>query len=144
MVLTRALVTSLLLGLLLAGSPAGAAEPDPFNGRLLPVEIVMAFRKQIDLTSQQNKQLGAMVVELQQNIAGKQWEMQSGFTDLLEVLDKNPVDEARAVELAKHAIDIENQIKVEQLRLLIRLRNILTDKQIEFLRAQLAAGWKKE
>jgi len=123
---------------------AAAADPDPFGGRLLPVELVMAFRKQIDLTNEQNKKIGALVVELQQSVAGKQWEMQTTFTDLLERLDQNPVDEAAALDLAKHAIDVENQIKIEQMRMLIRLRNLLTDSQVAFLRARLAAGWKKE
>jgi Spy/CpxP family protein refolding chaperone len=144
MVLTRAYIAGLLLILLLAAVPAGAAEPDPFGGRLLPIELVMAFRRQIDLTAEQNKRLGAMVVELQQNVAGKQWEMQSAFADLLELLDQNPVDEPRALDLAKRAIDIENTIKVEQIRMLIRVRNMLTDAQVEFLRGRLAAGWKKE
>ena len=144
MVLIRGYIVALLLCSLLFASPAGAAEPDPFGGRLLPIELVMAFRKQIDLTAEQNKRMGAMVVELQQNVAGKQWEMQSAFTDLLELLDQNPVDEARALDLAKHAVDIENTIKVEQIRMLIRVRNMLTDTQVEFLRGRLAAGWKKE
>jgi len=144
MVLTRAYITGLLLISLLAANPADAAEADPFGGRLLPIELVMAFRKQIDLTAEQNKRMGAMVVELQQNIAGKQWEMQSAFTDLLELLDQNPVDEPRALDLAKRAVDIENSIKVEQIRMLIRVRNMLTDTQVEFLRGRLAAGWKKE
>lgn len=133
-----------LLAALFAATPAAAADPDPFGGRLLPIELVMAFRKQIDLTADQNRRMGALVVDLQQNVAGKQWEMQSTFTDLLEALDQNPIEEQRALDLAKHAIDVENQIKVEQLRMLIRLRNILTDSQVEFLRARLAAGWKKE
>jgi hypothetical protein len=123
--------------------PAAAAEPDPFGGRLLPIELVMAFRKQIDLTSEQNKRLGELVVELQQSVAGKQWEMQTTFADLLEQLDQNPIAEQRALDLARHAIDVENQIKVEQLRMLVRVRNMLTDSQVEFLRARLAAGWKK-
>lgn len=133
-----------LVAAMLAAVPAGAAEPDPFGGRLLPIELVMAFRKQIDLTADQNRKMGALVVELQQNVAGKQWEMQSTFTDLIDALDQNPIEEQRTLDLAKHAIDVENQIKVEQLRMLIRLRNILTDTQVEFLRGRLAAGWKKE
>jgi Spy/CpxP family protein refolding chaperone len=137
-------VAATLVGCLLVTSPALAADPDPFGGRLLPIELVMAFRKQIDLTPEQNKRIGALVVELQQNVAGKQWEMQTAFTDLLEQLDQKPIDEQRALDLTKRAVDIENQIKVEQLRMLIRVRNMLTDTQVEFLRARLAAGWKKE
>jgi Spy/CpxP family protein refolding chaperone len=144
MVLTRRFIAMIALLAALAALPASAVEADPFGGRLLPIELVMAFKKQIDFTADQNKQMGALVVELQQNVAGKQWEMQTTFVDLLEALDQNPIEEQRALDLAKHAIDVENQIKVEQLRMLIRLRSILTDSQVEYLRGRLAAGWKKE
>ncbi len=144
MVLTRSWITTVALLVSLAAMPVGAADPDPFGGRLLPIELVMAFKKQIDFTAEQNKKMGALVVELQRNVAGKQWEMQTTFADLLEALDQNPIEEQRTLDLAKHAIDVENQIKVEQLRMLIRLRSILTDSQVEYLRGRLAAGWKKE
>ncbi len=142
------LFRSLLIGATFAISatsfPAVAAEPDPFGGRLLPIEIVMAFRKEIDLTKAQSDRIGALVVELQQGVAGKQWQMQSTYLDLLEALDQPQVDESRALELASRAIDTENEIKIEQMRLLIRLRNLLTDTQVQFLRARLAEGWTKE
>ena len=144
MVLTRISIAMVALVASLGALPAGAADPDPFGGRLLPIELVMAFKKQIDFTADQNKKMGELVVDLQQNVAGKQWEMQTTFADLLEALDQNPIDEQHALDLAKHAIDVENQIKVEQLRMLIRLRSILTDSQITYLRGRLAAGWKKD
>jgi len=34
-------------------------------------------------------------------------------------------------------------IKVEQVRLLIRLRNLLTAEQVEFLRKKLDEGWSE-
>jgi glutamine synthetase len=108
MVLTRRFIAMIALLAALAALPASAAEADPFGGRLLPIELVMAFKKQIDFTADQNKQMGALVVELQQNVAGKQWEMQTTFVDLLEALDQNPIEEQRALDLAKHAIDVEN------------------------------------
>jgi len=125
------------------GVDASAADADPFDGRLLPVEIVMAFRNQIDLTDEQNAKIGALVVELQQGIAGKQWQMQTAYFALIEVLDQEHLDEQRALDLAKQAIDTENEIKLEQLRLLIRMRNLLTKDQVGFLRKRLEDGWKK-
>lgn len=115
---------------------AGAEEADPFDGRLLPLELVMAHRKEIDLTSGQNKQIGALVVEMQKAVADKQWQMQSAYFDLMAVLDEPQVDEAQALELARQAVDTENEIKIEQMRLLIRLRNLLTAEQIATLRSK--------
>jgi Spy/CpxP family protein refolding chaperone len=148
MVITRFVSSSLAVVLTFtlgfASAQTAAADADPFDGRLLPVELVMAFRTKIDLTEEQNAKIGALVVELQQGIAGKQWKMQTAYFDLIEVLDQPRLDEQRALDLAKQAIDTENEIKLEQLRLLIRLRNLLTNEQVAFLRQRLAEGWKKE
>jgi Spy/CpxP family protein refolding chaperone len=118
-----------------------ANEPDPFNKRLLRVELVMSFRKEINLTKQQSDDLGKLVVQMQQSVAQKQWEMQSDYFALIEALDKSRIDEDEALSLVKSAVDAENAIKVEQIRLLIRLRNLLSADQIQFLRDQLDNGW---
>ena len=120
-----------------------AQEEDPFDGRLLSLELIMAHRTEIGLTSAQNKQIGELVVEVQQAVAGQRWEMQSAYFELMEVLDEQEIDEDRAIALAKKAVDTENEIKLEQMRLLIRLRNLLTPEQfatLQALRIQQASG----
>ena len=118
-----------------------ADEPDPFHKRLLPVELVMSYRKEIELSQQQSDELGKLVVQMQQSVAQKQWEMQSDYFALIEALDQTRIDEEEAIALVQSAIAAENAIKVEQVRLLVRLRNLLSPQQIEFLRRQLDNGW---
>ncbi|NJN51522.1 MAG: hypothetical protein HC809_06835 [Gammaproteobacteria bacterium] len=142
--LTRIFAAIAVAAAMLCVTPAFAAEPDPFGGRLLPIEVVMAFRKEIDLSKAQSDQIGALVVDLQQGIAGKQWAMQSTYFELIEALDAAPVDESRTLALVKRAVDTENEIKLEQVRMLIRLRNLLTEPQVQFLRQRLAEGWTKD
>jgi Spy/CpxP family protein refolding chaperone len=115
---------------------ATAAEEDPFDGRLLPLELVMAHRKDIGLTRDQSTRIGELVVAMQKAVADKQWRMQSAYFDLMALLDEPAIDEAAALALAKQAVDTENEIKLEQMRLLIRLRNLLTADQITLLRAR--------
>ncbi|MEQ8857608.1 MAG: hypothetical protein RIC56_03085 [Pseudomonadales bacterium] len=138
-----ALLAALLTGTLSGGAWAAPGEDDPFDGRLLPVELIMAFRRQIDLTPEQNATIGELVVELQQEVAAKQWRMQSAYFDLIEVLDQPRIDEQRALDLVRQAVDTENEIKVAQVRLLIRLRNLLEPEQVTFLRGRLESGWSK-
>lgn len=130
-----------LLASLAASINLHAEEPGPFNKRLLPVELVMSFRNEIDLSAAQNDQIGKLVVQVQQSVAEKQWQMQSDYFALVKALDKTKIDEDVAIKLARSAVDAENAIKIEQIRLLIRLRNLLTPAQVDFLRQQLDEGW---
>lgn len=140
------LIWSALLALLVSLPLAAFAdeeEEDPFEGRLFAPELIMANRNAIGLTSEQNRQIGELVVAVQQAVAGRTWEMQSAYFELMEVLDEPVVDEDRAISLAKQAVDSETEIKLEQMRLLIRLRNLLTPEQVAVLhakRAEMAGG----
>lgn len=139
MVATRRLIGCVLVCCWLVAflpDTAAAAEEDPFDGRLLPLELVMAHRKDIGLTRDQSTRIGELVVAMQKAVADKQWRMQSAYFDLMALLDEPGIDEAAALALAKQAVDTENEIKLEQMRLLIRLRNLLTADQITLLRAR--------
>ena len=140
MVVVRVLLAGMLV-ILLAIAPICAIaeeEEDPFDGRLLSLELVMAHRNEIGLTKAQNDEIGALVVAVQQAVAGKSWDMQSAYFELMEVLDEAQIDEDRAIALAKQAVATENEIKLEQMRLLIRLRNLLTPDQVAVLQARRA------
>ena len=81
----------LMIGVVGYSQPLLAEEPDPFEGRLLPLELVMSFRKDIDLTREQTKVIGELVVDLQKSVAEKQWEMQAVYFDVIEELDNKNI-----------------------------------------------------
>ncbi|MEM8769332.1 MAG: hypothetical protein AAGE43_17975 [Pseudomonadota bacterium] len=128
----------IVLATLPLGAVAEEKDEDPFDGRLFAPELIMANRNAIGLTGEQNKEIGKLVVAVQQAVAGRTWEMQSAYFELMEVLDEPMVDEERAIALAKQAVDTENEIKLEQMRLLIRLRNLLTPEQVAILQEKRA------
>ena len=135
------LTLALVLATLTVSPQVVADEPDPFEGRLLPLELVMSFRKEIDLTKEQNREIGQLVVELQKSVAEKQWQMQSAYFDLIEALDEEKIDEEHTIGLVDTAVGTENEIKLEQIRFLIRIRNMLDENQIAFLREKIEEGW---
>ena len=114
------------------------AEEDPFDGRLIPVELIMEQRKAVGISREQHSQIGKLVVEVQKSVAEKQWQLQEAYFGLLAALDEETIDEKTAVDLAARAVGIENEIKVEQVRLLVRVRNLLDSQQIEELREIMA------
>ena len=69
---------------------------------------------------------------------GSRW--QTAYLELMDLLDTPEIDEEQAVALAKQAVDTENAIKLEQKRLLIRLRNLLIPEQVAALRNLRAKG----
>ena len=137
----KLLLTLVLIVPLLNVPLAYGDEPDPFEGRLLPLELVMSFRKEIALTKEQNREIGRLVVALQKSVAEKQWQMQSAYFDLIEALDEQKIDEEHTIALVDTAVGTENEIKLEQIRFLIRVRNMLHAEQIAFLRRQIDDGW---
>lgn len=145
MKLSNWLIIAVLTGStwLVPGKHAWAEEPDPFDSRLIPLELVMSFRSDINLSRAQNDAIGEMVVELQQSVAAKQWQMQSAYFDLIEALDQPKIDEKTALDLVATAVTTENEIKLAQVRFLIRLRNLLEPEQIAYLRQKRDEGWVK-
>ena len=57
-----------------------------------------------------------------------------------DALDKTPIDEARVMDFVDKALAAENNAKTERSAMLIRLRNLLTDKQIAYLEVQQAVN----
>ena len=55
--------------------------------------------------------------------------------DILAELDRSPIDENRVLELVGQALQAENAVKKKQVTMLIRLKNLLTDDQVDILEA---------
>ena len=130
----RNVVVIICTSFLLQCGVVWAEEDDPFDKKLIPLELVMEHRQEIGLSKAQQGSIGELVVALQKTVAEHQWEMQSAYFDLLELLDETPIDESAAIRSLRVAIEAENAVKLEQVSLLIQVRNLLTSEQIAQLR----------
>ena len=127
-----------ILALLLSTSAAIAAQPkaDVFKGKLFPPKIILQHQDGLELTKEQFTAIKAAVVEVQANVAEHEWDLREAYRNVLEELDKTPIDEARVMDFVDKALIAENNVKKEQVVMLIRLRNLLTEEQIAYLEAQ--------
>ena len=115
-------------------SAASANETrDIFKGKLFPPNVVMENRAELDLTREQYTAIRAAVVEVQTQVAEPEWDMQEAYTGVLESLDERPLDEQQIISGVKAVLAAENKVKLAQMGMLIRIRNLLSDEQIEFL-----------
>ena len=130
-----------ILAMVLGAGVAAGAQPkaDVFKGKLFPPNVILQHQDELNLSKEQFKAIKAAVVEVQANVAEHEWDLREAYVNVLSELDKKPVDEARVMEFVDMALVAENNVKKEQVAMLIRVRNLLTDEQVAFLQAQHAA-----
>lgn len=129
------LIVSLVV-LFIAGTAwtgAVKAEDDPFKGRLFPPQVILEHRDELELSKSQFTEIRAAVVEVQSSVAEYEWDMQQAYLALLEEIDERPIDEDAVLEHAEVALTAENEVKKRQMMMLVRLKNLLTAEQIEYL-----------
>ena len=132
--MNKGLLLILALTLVLAG-PAGAQgqKGDVFKGKLFPPNVILEHQAELDLSKEQFTAIRKAVVEVQANVAEHEWDVREAYLKIMAELDKSPIDEATVLEHANAALLAENKVKKEQMAMLIRLRNLLTDEQVEYL-----------
>lgn len=116
-------------------SAAMAAGPkeDVFKGKLFPPNVILEHQAALSLSKQQFTAIRAAVVEVQAGVAEHEWDMREAYQALMSELDKSPIDESRVIAHADVALQAENQVKKKQMAMLVRVKNLLTAEQVNYL-----------
>lgn len=126
----------IFLAVALFGSGAvPAAEPkeDVFRGKLFPPNIILENQAELDLTKDQFTAIKKAVVEVQSNIAEHEWDVREAYGSIMRALDAVPINEDQVLEYVGMALSAENEVKKEQVMMLIKLKNLLTAEQVAYL-----------
>lgn len=120
---------------LLAVGTVQAAGPkeDPFKGKLFAPNLILENQAHLKLSKQQFTEIKAAVVEVQANVAEHEWDLREAYQAVLAELDKSPIDEKKVIEFVNAALLAENEVKKQQVTMLIKLRNLLNDEQVAYL-----------
>ena len=124
-----AMIISLAAGAALAAGP----KEDPFKGKLFPPNLILENQADLDLSKQQFTDIKAAVVEVQTQVAEHEWDLREAYQALLAELDKSPIDEKKVLELVDAALLAENEVKKQQVAMLIKLKNLLNKEQVAYL-----------
>ena len=126
----------LILGLAFA-APAVAADgkDEPFRGKLFPPNVILEHKDQLNLTKQQFTEIRAAVVEVQSGVAEHEWDMAEAYQAMMTELDRETIDQAVVLEHATVALRAENEVKKKQISMLVKLRNLLNNEQVAYLRS---------
>jgi hypothetical protein len=123
------------------GMSAALAEENPrdvFQGKLFAPNVILEHRDELQLSKDQFTAIRAAVVEVQAGVAEHEWDMQEAYQALMLELDKSPIDEDKVLEHAGKALLAENQVKQKQMAMLVRLKNLLSAAQVDYLESVYA------
>ncbi len=108
-------------------------EESSIDRNLFPPELVMRHRAEIELTDIQRSELIGVIQEFQSAIVGVEWELQDAKLELEQKLAMHPTS-VKAVEQAlDNVFTYEAQIKKRHILMLVRVKNVLTPTQIDYL-----------
>lgn len=145
------LLVPVLAGLLaLAPAPGSAqprGEPPPgmvgggpgrpmFLEHLFRPELVMRHQGALELTQEQKTAIAAAIKETQDRLAPLQWDLEAKSEAVAKLVEASKIDVDQTLAVAAQVIALEGQVKQEHLRLLLKIKNVLTPAQQEKL-AQL-------
>ena len=108
-------------------------QKDVFKGKLFAPNIILEHQDALGLSKAQFTAIKTAVVEVQAGVAEHEWDLREAYMKVMADLDEVPVNEEKIMTNVQAALLAENQVKKMQVTMLIRLRNLLTDEQIQYL-----------
>lgn len=127
-------VLTLASAAVLAQHQRPGAERDVFKGKLFPPNVILEHQDALGLSKEQFTDIRAAVVEVQANVAEHEWDLRTAYQAVLTELDNSPIDSDKVMELVSDALQAENEVKKLQVGMLIKITNLLTDDQMDYLR----------
>ncbi len=114
-----------------------AKEPkdDVFKGKLFAPNVILENQAELGLSKQQFTEIRRAVVDVQANVAEHEWDVREAYQNILAELDKTPIDREQVLEYVDAALRAENEVKKLQVAMLIELKNLLTDEQVDYLQS---------
>jgi Spy/CpxP family protein refolding chaperone len=148
---TRAWFQALTLACALVAIPFARADAQPARGpgeppmmggfgrplfleHLFRPELVMRHQGKLELTAEQREAITAAIKEAQERLGPLQWELDAKAEAVAKLVESDRVDVDATVASAEQVLDVESRIKKEHVRLLLRIKNVLTPEQQKKLR----------
>jgi len=100
-----------------------------FLEHLFRPELVMRHQGALGLTPEQKSAIAALIKEAQERLAPLQWDLDAKSEAVAKLVDASKVDVDPALAASAQVIAVEGQIKQEHLRLLLKIKNVLTPEQ---------------
>jgi Spy/CpxP family protein refolding chaperone len=134
----QVLLATLMLSCACAATAQGIGVEEKDNRKVLlmglyPPDILMRQQQRLGITKEQRTEIAGLVRDFQADISELQWSMPAEQQALREMLDKPGIDSEAALAQAATVLKMESEFKLGHFKLLIAIKNTLTDDQIDML-----------
>lgn len=129
---------------LCVASTAPALAQEGIEEYVFPPEVVMQAQRQIDLQGEQRDAITKVIREFQREQLELDWDLQDQTQRLTELMSPAKVDEKAAMEQVARLMQAEERMKRAHLRMLIRIKNLLTEDQQMKLHKVMAQHRRQE
>jgi len=104
---------------------------------LYPPDIIMRHQQRLGITPAQRSEMTAAVREFQSEVAELQWTLQSEQQTLRQSLASVDIDSKAALAQVDTVLALENEFKRAHFRLLIAIKNALTEDQVDMINQEM-------
>ena len=105
---------------------------------LYPPDVIMRHQQALGITRAQRKDIINAVKRFQSDVADLQWTMQSEQQKMQQTFATYHIDTTESLALAERVLSLESRFKLAHLKLLITIKNTLTDEQIDKINQEIA------
>ena len=111
------------------GPPGPGPHDDPLAQSFFAPELVMEHQGEIGLQESQRTAIQEELQKTQAIFLDRQWKLAAEVERLKKLIDASSIDEAKTLDQVDRVLAAEREIKRTQLTLMIRIKNILNDRQ---------------
>jgi Spy/CpxP family protein refolding chaperone len=104
---------------------------------LYPPDIIMRHQQTLGITDAQRGAMLERVKAFQAEVAELQWNLQNEQQQVRQAFAQNDIDSAAVMPKVERMVQMESDFKLAHFRLLIAIKNELTDAQIEMIQQRL-------
>ena len=104
---------------------------------LYPPDLIMRHQQRLGITDDQRDEMLKQVRAFQDDVADLQWNLQNEQQLLRQTLTQNRIDQEAAMPQVEQVLQMESKFKRAHFRLLIAIKNALTEEQISMIREHL-------
>ncbi|MEM7084955.1 MAG: hypothetical protein AAF489_02155 [Bacteroidota bacterium] len=113
---------------------------DYLQSELFSADVVMKYQSEIELSTKQRADIKKIHQSTMSNFSNAKWDLEAEMTTLNKMLNESKVNESATLKQMEVITNLENEMKMTRLKMLIKIKNVLSESQQNELKGLRTAG----